>query len=148
MSSEQPDPDNDSVSESSDSSSVNSVSETKVNNNNSTFGKSDRAPEISNINGEAANSHSLSDLDEDEELQQLAEGEAYEVSETPADVMFANTKKQEEEILSLIEMAKSRSSSSIDLSKKNLQSFPDEILLLNHVEVCSLHCLFVVSLAI
>ena len=78
--------------------------------------------------------------DEDEELNGILNGNGsgsdIELdTETPADVAFAKTKRQEEEILQLIANTKVSGSPILDLSKKELQSLPDEMIELSHIEV-------------
>lgn len=76
--------------------------------------------------------------EDDEELFPYMNGnvhDSYEDElETLADVAFAKTKRQEEEILQLIANSKVLGSSILDLSRKDLQTLPEELLELTHVE--------------
>ncbi|XP_012945974.1 leucine-rich repeat-containing protein 27 isoform X2 [Aplysia californica] len=80
-------------------------------------------------------SREASDVD-DAELYPLMNGTGAgsDDGETPADVPFAKTKREEEMILQLIANTKVMKSTSLDLSQKNLQTLPDELLELSHIE--------------
>ncbi|GFO13391.1 leucine-rich repeat-containing protein 27-like isoform x2 [Plakobranchus ocellatus] len=79
-----------------------------------------------------------SDHEADAELERLAGDSASdddnESPETPADVAFARTKKQQQAVLDIIQDVKESGSTSLDLSQKHLQAFPDELLELTNLE--------------
>ncbi|XP_059163282.1 leucine-rich repeat-containing protein 27-like isoform X2 [Physella acuta] len=90
--------------------------------------------------------HNDDDSFEDEELQtetemvlsttannSFDEGEA-DTCETPADVAFVKTKKEQNKIAEIIESTKRLRTSSIELSRKRLQSFPEMLLDLSNLE--------------
>lgn len=58
-----------------------------------------------------------------------------ETCETPADVAFVKTKKEQNKIAEIIESTKQLGTSSIELSRKHLQSFPEMLLDLSYLEV-------------
>jgi len=81
------------------------------------------------------NNTELSDV-EDEELFPLMNDRLSDDGhgETPADVSFAKTKRQEVMILNIISNTKGSGDTSLDLSQKNLQSLPEEMFELSHIE--------------
>ena len=83
--------------------------------------------------------------EEDEELLPLMnennQDSDNEEFETPSDVAFAKTKRQEEEILQLIANVKVSGSSILNLRRKNLQTLPEELLELTQIQVTSLYLL-------
>lgn len=76
--------------------------------------------------------------EEDEELLPLMnennQDSDNEEFETPSDVAFAKTKRQEEEILQLIANVKVSGSSILNLRRKNLQTLPEELLELTQIQ--------------
>ena len=85
-----------------------------------------------------------SDLEADAELERLADNSASddgnECHETPADVAFVRTKRQQQAVLDVIQKIKDSGSTSLDLSQKQLQAFPDELLELTNLEVNLFSC--------
>lgn len=58
--------------------------------------------------------------------------------ETPAERAIANTRKEEDRALRLIQEAQALGANTLDLSNKGLIQIPDELLRLQNLEVC--HC--------
>ncbi|RUS77823.1 hypothetical protein EGW08_014416 [Elysia chlorotica] len=79
-----------------------------------------------------------SDQEADAELKHLADNSASDdgndFPETPADVAFARTRKQQQAVVDVIQKTKESGSTSIDLSQMKLQAFPDDLLELTNLE--------------
>ena len=80
-----------------------------------------------------------SDQEADAELECLADNSASDdgngYPETPADVAFARTRRQQQAVIDGIQKTKELGSTSIDLSQTQLQAFPDDLLELTNLEV-------------